>query len=169
MATDFKLKSGEGFIIINRGDIVVAQVPFASEVKAADNTKPAKAAKPKVEKPKTEAPKTDTPPATEVKGKGRPKKGFTLLYGLPKRHKGTMVDLQQVMHEMGGKLAEEWNAGSFWAIDAFKRREALAHKAQEIAEGFGPALVVVTSDQRDLADFAAALEPFAVNVYYGIA
>ena len=63
------------------------------------------------------------------------------------------------------KLAEAWNATSYYALDAFKRREALAMKAEVLAEEFGPAIVMVTTDQRDLLDFAAALEPLAVTVY----
>ncbi len=171
LAEDFLLTSGDGAVDIRRGDVLVARVPFTSEVKAADNTKPTGATDERraMEKAAEQVsePKATTEKATTEKpaGRGRPKKGFTMVYGVVKRGKGTIIDLSQVMQERGAALAEEWNAGSFWAIDAFKRREALAHKAEEIAESFGPGIVMVSSDQRDLLDFAAALEPFAATVY----
>lgn len=175
MATDFALNAVAGAIEIHRGGNVIATIPISVEVEAADNTQPTAktAAKPKSEK-KSEAkvaPKASeqTSEQPEAKPKGRPKKGFTLLYGIAKRHKGKTIDLQQVFQEAGAKLAEKWDARSYWTLDPFKRREALALQAEEIATEFGPALVMVTSDQRDLIDFATALEPFAASVYFGIA
>lgn len=169
MATDFKLSATEGAVEIRRGDNLIVSIPVATKVKAADNTKPSPK-KPKKTKPeKSEEP--TAPPASQLdsesKSKGRPKKGFTMIYGTLKRGRGTVIDLQQVLQEYGSALAEEWNAGSYWALDAFKRREALAHKAEEISASFGPAIVTVTTDQRDLVDFAAALEPFAAAVFLG--
>jgi len=158
LASDFTLEAGTGVINVKRGAIVVASVPFTVPVVAADNTAP------------TPAESKATPPApaaSEEKTKVRSKRAFTMVYGVVKRGPGSPIDLMQVMQEKGALLATEWNAGSYYAIDVFKRREALAHKAAEIAEEFGTKTVMVTSDQRDLVDFASALEPFASIVIVG--
>jgi len=186
VASDFTLTPVEGAIEIRRGDVLLSTIPIASEVKTEEKTKPvaanaskkkatSKAAKALAASSEKESEAKQAVDASEqvseqaeTKPKGRPKKGFTLLYGVPKRHKGKVIDLGQIMQREGEELATAWNANSFWALDAFKRREAMAQKAAILAEEFGPALVVVTSDQRDLADLATALEPFAVSVYYGI-
>lgn len=175
--SDFLLTAVDGAVQILRSGRVVASVEIASLAKVADNTKPlpektrkTKSRMTEIREEKKEV--AEETPAVEEQDKkpqkAKTKKGFTMLYGLPKRHNGKVIDLNLVMQEFGEKLATEWNTDSFWAINAFKRREALAHKAQEIAHSFGTALVIVTSDQRDLADLAAALEPYATNVYGSI-
>lgn len=170
LASDFQLEAIEGAIRVCRGDVLVAQVPVTSAVTARDNTKPVAAPKEKAlakAAPPAESPARPSKAEQADDGKakrGRPGKGFTLLYGVVKRGKGTPIDLQQILQQYGALLANEWNGASYWTLDPFKRREALAHKAQEIAEGFGTSVVMCSSDQRDLLDFAAALEPFAGTV-----
>lgn len=169
LVTDFKITPIEGAVEIRRGDILLAVVPVAVEVKSADNTKPTTKSEAKSEAKSEEVAPSEKAEKTEEEakqsGKGRPKKGFTMIYGVVKRGKGKIIDLQQVMFCEGKELAEAWNAKSYYALDAFKRREALAMKAEELAEEFGPAIVMVSTDQRDLLDFAAALEPWATAVY----
>lgn len=160
VAANFTLNAVEGAIQILLNDMNLALVPYAVPVKVAENTAPIATT---VAPGKTEESKTEKVEKAAV-GKGRPKKSFTLVYGIVKRGKGKVIDLQQVMQEYGAALAEEWESGSYWALDAFKRREALAHKAPTFAESFGTAMVMVSTDQRDLVDFAAALEPFAATV-----
>lgn len=159
VADNFTLVAVEGAIQILLNEISLALVPYAVPVKVAENTAPIQTT---VAPGKTEEPKTEQ--VEKAAGRGRPKKGFTLIYGIVKRGKGKVIDLQQVLQEYGAALAEEWEGGSYWALETFKRREALAHKAQEIAESFGSATVMISTDQRDLIDFAAALEPFASTV-----
>lgn len=185
---DFDINTLPGLINILRDDVLLASIPFVqkeTKAKAKDKPKakaPAPAKKPaaKVEEAPegseaeleaSEAPETsqeaaeETPAQAASPKKARAKKAFTLLYGLPKRHGGKVIDLTQVMHEFGQLLAEEWDGTSYWALDVWKRREAMAHKAEAIAETLGTALVVVSNDQKDLTDLAAALEPYATNVY----
>lgn len=175
--SDFLMHAVDGAVQILRSGKVVASVAIASPAKVADNTKPLPEKTRKTKSRMTEMREEKKEAIEEIPAvedldqkpkKAKTKKGFTMLYGLPKRHSGKVIDLSIVMQEFGEQLAAEWNIDSFWAINAFKRREALAHKAQEIAHSFGTALVIVTSDQRDLADLAAALEPFATNVYGSI-
>lgn len=165
LASDFAISAGEGSFIVKRGDIVISVIPAdIPEVKAEEKTKPPKAAseaKEQAEEAKKEAKKE----SKKSDGRGRPRVGMTLLYGLPKRHTGKVVDLHVILQQYGQMLADEWDKQSYWACDAFRRREALAHKAEEIVSEIGTALVVVSSTQRDLLDLASALEPYAKNVY----
>lgn len=174
LVTDFDLRAADGEILLYKDGDLVARVPVAGPVEAKENTAP--------QKPKEEpaAEEKAAPPAGQKKSvepskaktsgtkRGRPRRGFTLLYGVVKRGKENVLDLNLVLHQYGKELADDLGSPSYWSLDAFKRREFLAMKAEEIAETFGPAVVVVTTDDPDTRAFAAALEPFAADVFVGL-
>ena len=129
-------------------------------------TKPTNTAKPPVVT-------KETPPAEaraaiqtgEKKKVGRPKEGFTLIYGTVKRGKRDTVDLNLVLMQQGQELATAQGAESYYQLDFGKRRDYLAIKAKAIAETFGAADVVVSNIQdADVRAFAAAIEPYAMRV-----
>lgn len=174
-SSDFDLMPGDGVIEIQREKLTVAVVPFAAEPTASDRTAPAKKEEPAAEeKPaprasakKASASKRASQAVDATKKRGRPRKGFTMLYGVVKRGKQNTLDLEQIFAEYAALMAEEMGAESYWALDPFKRRELLKEKAEVIAEKFGPATVQVTSTDRDILDFASALEVFAADVHMG--
>lgn len=176
------------------GDVVV--IPFIGDVEAApapaaknaeDNPKrkarreeaerKAKAATAdKPETTATEEPPVVPPPAKKEApapakprkaGTGRPRKGFTLVYGTQKRGRTNVVDLHQALLQYGTELAEAMNAKSYYELDFGKRRDWLASRAEAISETFGPAVVLVTGTDPDVLAFASALEPFAADVFIG--
>lgn len=177
--TSFEIVAGEGVINISAGGAVIAQVQVTAPVQSKDATTPkaAKAtkatAKPAEEAPEPEkveeavkAPKAKKETKAPAK-RGRPKKGFTLLYGSARVTKRDTINLADVMRDYGTQLAESLQARDFFALKAFTRRDALASKAQVIAEGLGSALVFVRPGNPDLDALAAALEPFAYEVLEG--
>lgn len=161
---DYTLTAVDGAIQVGRGKKILAEVPFTppAEVSSKSTPTPAEIDKAAPDKTKEPVPKN----ATKAKAK---KKAFTMLYGLPKRHTGKVIDLSLVLAEQGAELAEALNGSSYYGLNTWERREHLASKAAEIAETLGTALVIVTGNQGDLSSLAAALEPFATNVYGQIA
>lgn len=167
---DYRAEAIEGFIMIylKEDGKLISQIPVVvGEAKVTENTKP-EAAPPAP--PATEAPK-GTKKAVEPEAKknkpGRPRRGFVMVYGVQKRGKEKTIDLTQVLQKYGNELAEAMGASSYYGLDTWKRRDWLALKAGEIAETFGPAVVMVTSRGPDIDAFATALEPFAADVYVG--
>jgi hypothetical protein len=174
----YEIDAGDGALLIVKDGVLVAEIQVAEGAVE----KPARTVAKKVVEPEPETPveakKAEKVAKTEAATKaaerpnagkrGRPKQGFTLLYGVQKRGKAKVIDLEMVLQEFGKLLAEEWGGAGYYSLDAFKRRDALAHKAPEIAESFGPAIVQVTSDSPDVRAFAAALEPLASAVIVGI-
>lgn len=175
-AEGFSIEPGDGCIdIIGDGDEIVASILVTGDVTEKKARTVAKVdAAPATPKETTKAKNAAKNQATTDKAekksatRGRPKQGFTLIYGVQKRGKAKCIDMEQVLMEYGKLLAEEWAAAGYYACDAFKRRDALAHKAEAIAETFGAAIVQVTSDSPDVRALAAALEPFASSVFVGV-
>jgi len=175
-AEGYSIEPGEGCInILAGGEELVATIQVTGEVdEKKARTVPKVDAAPATPKeaaaPAAKAQDEATTAKAEKKStRGRPKQGFTLIYGVQKRGKAKCIDLEQVLLEYGKVLAEEWSGAGYYALDAFKRRDALAHKAEAIAETFGPAIVQVTSNSPDVRALAAALEPFASAVFVGMA
>jgi hypothetical protein len=143
------------------------QVYLLPAIKKA-TTKATNTAKPPVETAKKETPPAEARKAIqtgEKKKVGRPKEGFTLIYGTVKRGKRNEVDLNLVLKDMGQELATAQGVESYYQLDFGKRRDYLAIKAQAIAESFGAADVVVSNLQdADVRAFAAAIEPYAMRV-----
>jgi hypothetical protein len=186
----FDLRAADSGILVFKGDELVASIPLVGTVEAKENTAPQKPKEEPVadEPPPLKGPvgvmiskeekiaplagqkKSVEPSKAKTSGtkRGRPRRGFTLLYGVVKRGKENVLDLNLVLHQYGKELADDLGSPSYWGLDAFKRREFLAMKAEEIAETFGPAVVVVTTDDPDIRAFAAALEPYAADVFVGL-
>lgn len=172
-AAGFQLLAEEGAILISNSKVLVARIPITGEVVAKENTAPEKKAvlgggDGEVNKAGKKESVKPTKEKTKSTKRGRPRRGFTLLYGVVKRGKENVLDLDLILHQYGQELAEDLGASGYWALDAFKRRELLAMKAEVIAETFGPAIVVVTNNTPDITALAAALEPYAADVFVGL-
>ena len=84
-----------------------------------------------------------------AKGAGRSGSGRNVIF------------LSEVMANYGAKMAETNGADSFFALDAFSRRDALCAAAPAIAEEFGTDMVVANSDSPDMRAFIDAIRPLA--------
>jgi len=125
-------------------------------------------ATPPVEEPTVETPATPPAKKQDTKGPGRPKKSFILLVncsvakGAGRSGSGrNVIFLSEVMANYGAKMAEASGAASFFALDAFARRDALSGAAPAIAEEFGTDIVVANSDSPDMRAFIEAIRPLA--------
>jgi hypothetical protein len=107
--------------------------------------------------------------AVKSKG-GRPPVGFTLLIGcLPERGKTTgVIGLDQEFERFGTELAQTMGAESYFALDAYKRRDWMAMRAKEIAATFGTKLVTAVGTSPDFLEFLTAIKPYANHVYVGV-
>ncbi len=101
---------------------------------------------------------------------GRPKTGFTLLIGcLPERVKTTgILGLDQEFERYGTELATEMGATSYYALDAYKRRDFMAMRAKQIAETFGSKTVTAVGSSPDFLEFLSAIKPYASYVIVGV-
>jgi hypothetical protein len=127
-------------------------------------------------KPAAEAPAAPAavpaPVPTEepVKGPGRPKKGFILCInctpcsgeGRPGSGRG-IHRLDKYLLEAQAKLAADGKVGSFFELDAFKRRDALASMVPVMADEFGADIVVATGYRAgtEMAILVDGLRPLA--------
>jgi hypothetical protein len=79
---------------------------------------------------------------------GRPRKGFTLLIGCRMTRGGTnpepTVYLSQILAQCCDAIAAA-SGVDFWALDAFKRRDALVSRASELGDELGTREVVCDS------------------------
>lgn len=103
-------------------------------------------------------------------GKGRPTKGFMLMVncgvirGAMKKNTGRYVhNLNTILAQIGMDMASQNNTESFYKLDAFARRDALAAYAPKLVDTFGADIVVANgvtagSDIKALVD---ALRPLA--------
>lgn len=168
--TDFdQTVTDEGkLVLVNQDDGTTFVLPWIKRPEA----KKEKPAKPPRKKAAQKDKPTDAKTARAAindeeppKKAGRPKKGFTLIYGIVKRGKRATLDLNQVLKDRGQELADANGAESYFQLDFGKRRDYLAIKAQEIAAEFGSADVIVTGLQdADVRAFATAIEPYADRV-----
>lgn len=124
--------------------------------------------------PQIEASAAVAAPATSGK-RGRPAKGFILAIncaatsGIQKAGSGRHVyDLHEVLQRLGEQMAESAGVESFYDLDAFSRRDALAKIAPALAAEFGADIVSAcgigtgVSDAKVLCD---ALRPHAGMVF----
>lgn len=157
-----------------RTDPVTAETPAASPpTETPAVTPPAtppveEPAAPPVEEPAVETPAAPPAKKNDTKGPGRPKKSFILLVncsvakGAGRSGSGrNVIYLSEVMANYGAKMAEANGAASFFALDAFSRRDALSAAAPEIAAEFGTDIVVANSDSPDMRAFLDAIRPLA--------
>lgn len=163
-----------------------AEAPAATKPKGslADRLKKGKAAAAAApaETPAADPPAETTTPATDVdtptedvvkdtttKAPGRPKKGFMLLINCApvkgiqnKKNTGRAVYyLDEVLHKYGEAMAKDNNVESFYDIDGFARRDALAKVAGLMAAEFGADLVVAAPRTAELRTLTEALRPYA--------
>lgn len=122
--------------------------------------------------PETDETEGEAPGATEAPAAGKPGRrpqGFTLLIGaLPERAKTTgVIGLDQEFDRWGSELAKEMGAESYFALDAYKRRDWMAMRAAQIAETFGSKIVTAIGESPDFLEFLAAIKPHASYVYVG--
>lgn len=125
------------------------------------------------------APVQQVPAAAETaeektaKGKkmGRPERGFILLKnavvakGSERIGSGRgVVRLDDLLAEYGAELAKQNNVGSYYELDAFKRRDNMATAAPVIAQNLGTDILVCTgigTGASDLKNLYDALRPYA--------
>lgn len=142
-----------------------AQAPAAVEGKAQVVAPPkTKRAKP----PKAIEPEIKEAPAPQLQEAVTSEpRGFRLfLNALPIGQE--FVDAGELLGREGAELAEAQGVKSYYELDAFKRRDAIAAQASAIAtELAGKALVVVGGGQ-DLKALIEALRPFAAEVVQGV-
>jgi hypothetical protein len=102
---------------------------------------------------------------------GRPPKGFTLCVNCSptKGGNGSVLLLDEIMQRYGESLAAKQGVNSFYMLDDFKRRNALAFAAPVMAEEFGTNIIVVRGHSQDIRALTDALRPFAEIVYEGMA
>jgi hypothetical protein len=159
---DKSMEDGKTILVLrSTGDKYV--LPGFNEVQAKKTKDPAppKESKPTEPKKAREQIKKDVKP----KKTGRPKAGFTLIYGSVKRGKRNVQDLNLVLKEVGADLAKALGKESYFDIDFGRRRDMLAAKAEVIAQSLGAAFVVVSNlEDADVRAFAAAIEPYASSV-----
>lgn len=108
---------------------------------------------------------------------GRPRKGFILVInavissGAERKGSGRHAyNLHEILAELGQTMADENGAGSFYALNAFERRDALAAYAPLLVEKFRTDIVYVTgvgTGQSDIKALLDALIPHAGMVING--
>lgn len=168
--TDYTIEEGEGVFSISRGGVVVAQIVAAEARKPKKGKETAEVKKPAPAEEKKEVAEA---PAETKKTRAKKAPATFMVYGTVKRTDHLhCVDMHRLLIKFGDMLADEMGEESYWALDPFKRREALAHKAMDIlvavqdeAPKTKPLCFIVSGDQRDLADLASAIEPFVDTVF----
>jgi len=75
-----------------------------------------------------------------------------------------VVDLAEAMHDAGGALATGSGAKSYYGLDAFGRRDALASAAAELAESWRGRCVVALGSSPDFLAFLQAVRPHATVI-----
>lgn len=139
-----------------------AEAPATSTAQAAPASTPEVAPE--------ETPEVEEEVVETEKGKpGRRPQGFTLLINaLPERAKTTgVIGLDQEFERWGAELAKDMGAESFFALDAYKRRDWLAMRAKQISETFGSKIVTAVGHSPDFLEFLSAIKPYASYVYVG--
>lgn len=158
--------------VVPSGEAEAPTEETPAETPAEPETKPEPKQEAPKEEPKQEAPKEETAKEEAPKKKGgRPSKGFVLVINgsaqgtTGQKGSGRHVhNLHKIMDEVGEIIAKELGKSSFFEVDAFKRRDCLAHYASSLVEGFKTDFVVCqgigngASDMKTLVD---ALIPHA--------
>jgi hypothetical protein len=101
------------------------------------------------------------------RGKGRPKKGFTLVINAnASRVQGTVVQADQLWHEITSGLAKASGVGSYFELHPFERRDAIAVQSEKICSHFtGTTWVLANGNGPDFEHFVNnVLRPHAANV-----
>lgn len=129
-------------------------------------------AEPKVKRQKAaKQVKPETSPAPEPTVPQEPQQsaqGFRLFINAMPAGSAVMVDAASVLHLEGSEMAREFEAPSFYDLDAFKRRDMLASAAMEIAKDLEGKDVVAIGGGQDLKALVEALRPLAREVVQGV-
>lgn len=181
----FVIEADEGVIVWTDGNgtdgavqLVTEEVTTSeAEAPPPPAAKPSKPSKP-AKAPEPETPAVDPAPAvTETpkkRGRGRPKKGFTLLVdchvskGQGKVGSGSgVIFLDEVIARYGSAMAEELKQDSYYDLNAFDRRDGLCKVAEIMAAEFGTDMVVATTQNTEERELLKALRPIAATVIVG--
>ncbi len=79
------------------------------------------------------------------------------------------VDLGDILAREGAELAQAKGAQSYYALNAFERRDMLAQGAAAVAEEFAGQNIVVRGHSPDQDHFVTALKPMAARTILGVA
>lgn len=155
---------------------VSAPAPTVAKTAQAPAAVPIQVDEPEVEEDETEEQAATQAPALDAaaalnsnkRGRGRPPEGMTLLIGVSKI-KGPdrdTVQLEDVLRTLGNEMANKIEAGkSYYEINAFTRRDAMAIYAEQIAQQYAGKDVVCSGRSPDLDALLAALTPYAGRIY----
>jgi hypothetical protein len=149
----------------------LAPAPKTTERASKPPAAPAEAPKAETQTPPpapAEIPATE--PAATGKGPGRPRKGFifcvncTPCTGEGREGSGRAIHrLDKYLLEAQTKLAADGGKESFYELDAFKRRDALAAMIPAFADAFGSDIVVALGVRNgtEMATLVDGLRPLA--------
>lgn len=143
---------------------VEGKAPIAAEPKT-KRAKPPKVVAPEIKEPP--APQTEQPNPAPAAEDGLGQRGFRLFVNAMPAG-GQFVDALQVLAQEGRELAEAQGVGSYYDLDAFKRRDVLAAHAVEIAAELDGQDVVAIGGGQDLKALVEALRPLAAEVIQGV-
>lgn len=110
--------------------------------------------------------------STATSGKSRAKKGFTLCVNcLPENAGNRVVRLVEVFDKYSREVAADEKVASYYEINAFRRWDLLALKAEKIIEqeGFGTKFVIGLTSSKDFQALTDALRPHADEVIGAVA
>lgn len=167
------------WVPIEEGEAGAAPIPNAASEPTTETVEepeaPATEETPAPEAPAAEAPKRGpgrprktappaadgTTPAPTKASPGRPKQGFVLCLGCAPLKAPKVVQLHEVFDRVTKAIAEASGAASFYDLETWPRRDALAKAAAVEAEGLTGCHVVAIGSSPDLRHFVDALTPFA--------
>ena len=72
-----------------------------------------------------------------------------------------VIYLSEVLKTYGDQMAAQSGAASYYALEAFARRDAICSAAPQMAEAFKTDIVVAETDSPDMKALIAALRPLA--------
>jgi hypothetical protein len=109
--------------------------------------------------------------AAEPAKRGRPKAGITILIGCAQMKGPDRPSLmaQQLLATLGAELAKDMGAASYWELDAFKRRDRIRQRSEQVAEALGKTVLLVPGVRDpDVDSLVASLLPHADIVIEGV-
>jgi len=110
-------------------------------------------------------------PAAKAETRGRKPVGLSIFIGcVPLKGPARPTETAQgLLQRLGAELAKDMGAGSYWELDAFKRRDRIKQRSAEIAEGLGKTMLLVAGVRDpDVDSLVAALLPHAETIVEGL-
>jgi len=103
------------------------------------------------------------------RGRGRPKRTFSLLIGVVPDKNGLNTErLETIIAEFHEKVAAELGAGDYYIADPFKRRDAMCKLIVDEMKESKTTTIIVTSKSPDIDAVIAALIPHADSIYHSV-